>query len=252
MLVAALPAPYRRLVLASGRAIGEFPQQHIRGDADVGFESSCRIALVAAQDRLHQEAMLGYDYLAREAVAAQQQAIAGGLQVKLIAEPFQLDQRAGSDQRPMEPLVARLELVHIGLLRAALAHEHALQQVETRDDLVLPAGVAMRDRELDRLDLDQLARAGDVDEMRGTQGRNAEALLARLVHEALRGKLSERLAHGTRADAVALLEDANLELAVRLERAGDDVAPEQSERRLGRGRIDLVRDLDERTVRLHP
>ena len=56
-------------------------------------------------------------------------------------------------------------------------------------------------------------------EMRGAERRNAKALLAQLLHQALRGELRQRLAHGAAADAVALLEDAQLELAVGLQRA---------------------------------
>ena len=76
---------------------------------------------------------------------------------------------------------------------------------------------AVIDGELHGLGLDQLARARDVEQMRGAERGNAKALLALLLHHALRGELRQRLAHGTAADAVALLEDAELELAVGLQ-----------------------------------
>ena len=107
--------------------------------------------------------MLRHHHLAREVIAPQQQAVACRLHVELVAELFDRGKRAGGDEGTVETLVARFELVHIGPFDAAQAMIEAFQQVIAGDDLVLPVGIAVLDGELHRLDLDELARARDVE-----------------------------------------------------------------------------------------
>ena len=239
VLARALAARGRfRLRTVPAGAIGQLAQQHVGGDADVRLERLGRLGLVAAEHGAHQDAVLGHHHLAREGVAPEQQAVARRLHVELVAELLDRAQRAGGDERAVEALVARSRT---RARRAARRRAGGDTGAPAGEKLVTisssqsasPCSMASFTASISTSWRERVMSARCA----ALSGGTRKPFWLSCCTRPCAASCASASRMGLRADAVALLEDAQLELAVGLQRAGDDVAPQQPHRHLRRGRV---------------